>query len=289
VTINPRRRRTIPTAEREFLARYDPRLFPPIAVTVDVALLTVQDDALSVLLVQRADHPFKGSWALPGGFAREGEDLDAAAARELTEETGLHFGRADVHLEQLRTYGAPDRDPRMRVVSTAYLALTPDLPLPKAGGDAAAAHFCPIAELAATGGDQLAFDHATIINDAVERARAKLEYTALATAFVDEPFSLSDLRRVYESVWGIELDPANFRRKVLSTPGFVKPAGRRIAPAGGGRPAELYCAGGAIELHPPLMRVSNPSATTGREREPARPTQRGRNQRRPEDGDGRLR
>jgi 8-oxo-dGTP diphosphatase len=139
------------------------------------------------------------------------------------------------------------------------------------------------------GGDQLAFDHATIINDAVERARAKLEYTALATAFVDEPFSLSDLRRVYESVWGIELDPANFRRKVLSTPGFVKPAGRRIAPAGGGRPAELYRAGGAIELHPPLMRLSSPSATTGREREPAKPIQRGRKRRRREDGHGGLR
>jgi 8-oxo-dGTP diphosphatase len=177
----------------------------------------------------------------------------------------------------------------MRVVSTAYLALMPDLPLPRAGGDAAAARFWPLSELAGAGGRQVAFDHTEIIDDAVERARAKLEYTSLATSFVDEPFSLSDLRRVYESVWGTELDPANFRRKVLSTPGFVNAAGRRIAPVGGGRPAELYRAGGAIELHPPLMRVSSPSATTGRERKSAKPSQRGQKRRGREDGHGGLR
>jgi 8-oxo-dGTP diphosphatase len=257
VTITPQRRRTAPPEEREFLEQYDAKMFPPVAVTVDVAILTVQDDQFAVLLVQRGDHPFKGSWALPGGFIREGEDLDAAAARELTEETGLHVRRRDIHLEQLRTYGAPDRDPRMRVVSTAYLALIPDLPLPRAGGDAAAARFWPLSELAGSAGRQVAFDHAQIINDAVERARAKLEYTSLATSFVDEQFTLSDLRRVYEVVWDVELDPANFRRKVLTTPGFVEPAGRRTVPAGGGRPAELYRSGGAIELHPPLTRASN--------------------------------
>lgn len=291
VTITPswQRRRTTPPEEREFLERYEPKAFPPIAVTVDIAILTVQNEELAVLLVQRGDHPYQGFWALPGGFLREGEDLDAAAARELTEETGLHVGRTDVHLEQLRTYGAPDRDPRMRVVSTAYLALMPDLPLPRAGGDAAAARFWPLSELAGAGGRQVAFDHTEIIDDAVERARAKLEYTSLATSFVDEPFSLSDLRRVYESVWGTELDPANFRRKVLSTPGFVNAAGRRIAPVGGGRPAELYRAGGAIELHPPLMRVSSPSATTGRERKSAKPSQRGQKRRGREDGHGGLR
>jgi 8-oxo-dGTP diphosphatase len=257
VTITPHRRRTVPPEERAFLERYDARLFPPVAVTVDVVILTVQDDQLAVLLVERGDHPFKGAWALPGGFIREGEDLDAAAARELTEETGLHVRRRDVHLEQLRTYGAPDRDPRMRVVSTAYLALVPDLPIPRAGGDAAAARFWPLSRLIGSAGRRLAFDHAQIINDAIERARGKLEYTSLATSFVEEPFALSDLRRIYEVVWDVELDPANFRRKVLSTPGFVEPAGRRSPPMRGGRPAELYRAGGAIELHPPLTRASS--------------------------------
>lgn len=255
----------IPPEERRFLEQYDANVFPPVAVTVDIAILTVQDDELAVLLIQRGDHPYRGFWALPGGFLREGEDIDAAAARELTEETGLHVGRADIHLEQLRTYGAPDRDPRMRVVSTAYLALMPDLPLPRPGGDAAAARFWPLSELAGSAGRQIAFDHAQIINDAVERARAKLEYTSLATSFVDDPFSLSELRRVYEAVWGIELDPANFRRKVLSTPGFVEAAGRRTAPVGGGRPAELYCAGSATELHPPLTRASSDQAAVSRD------------------------
>jgi 8-oxo-dGTP diphosphatase len=260
MTITPHRRQSVPLEERDFLEHYDARAFPPVAVTVDVAILTVQEDQLTVLLVQRGDHPFKGAWALPGGFIREGEDLDAAAARELTEETGLHVRRRDVHLEQLRTYGAPDRDPRMRVVSTAYLALIPDLPLPRPGGDAAAARYWPLAELARVDGIQLAFDHANIINDAVERARAKLEYTSVATAFVMEPFTLADLRRVYEVVWAIDLDPANFRRKVLSTPGFVEPAGGRSTRAGGGRPAELYRVGEATELHPPVTRAANREA-----------------------------
>src|SRR5439155_22394844 len=101
---------------------------------------------------------------------------------------------------------------------------------------------------------RLAFDHARIINDAVERARSKLEYTSLATAFVDEPFTLADLRRVYEVIWDIEFDPANFRRKVRSTPGFVEPVGQRSTPARSGRPAELYRAGAATDLHPPLTR-----------------------------------
>jgi 8-oxo-dGTP diphosphatase len=259
----------IPPEERAFLEQYDATGFPPVAVTVDIAIFTVRDDVLAVLLVQRGDHPYRGFWALPGGFLREGEGLDAAAARELTEETGLHVGRADIHLEQLQTYGAPDRDPRMRVVSTAYLALMPDLPLPRAGGDAAAARFWPLSELAGPAGRQVGFDHAQIINDAVERARAKLEYTSLATSFVDEPFSLSELRRVYEAVWGIGLDPANFRRKVLSTPGFVEAAGRRNAPAGGGRPAELYRAGGATELHPPLTRASSDEGAVSQDRGPS--------------------
>ncbi|HEY2794339.1 MAG TPA: NUDIX hydrolase, partial [Micromonosporaceae bacterium] len=128
---------------------YDPRAFDPVAVTVDIVALTIRADRLHVLLVERGEEPYAGRQALPGGFVRQ-ETLDAGALRELAEETGLHPGRGvleRVHLEQLGTYGDPDRDPRMRVVSVAYLALAPDLPAPTAGGDAAAAHWAPVAEV----------------------------------------------------------------------------------------------------------------------------------------------
>lgn len=234
--------------EDAFLAAYDPRAFPPVAVTVDLAVLTVRHGELSVLLVQRGVHPHRGAWALPGGFVGPREDLAAAAARELAEETGVDAG---AHLEQLATYGHPDRDPRMRVVSVAYLALLPEPAGPAAGTDAAAARFRPVA--AATG---LAFDHDQILRDAVGRARAKLEYTSLATTFLDEPFTIADLRRVYEAVWGVELHPANFRRKVLSTPGFVVPTGDHRATGRGW--AELYARGAVTQLHPAILRPAHP-------------------------------
>ena len=237
------------STEPEFLAGYDPRAFPPVAVTVDIAILTVRAGRLCVLLVRRGTHPYRGRWALPGGFVGPREDLDAAAARELAEETGVAAG---AHLEQLRCYGAPKRDPRMRVVSVAYLALVPDPAQPVAGTDAAEARFWPVDEVGGDG-QALAFDHATILADAVERARAKLEYTNLATWLLEEPFSIADLRRVYEAVWGTELHAANFRRKVLATPGFVTPAGGH-APTGRGW-AELYRRGGTAQLHPALLRA----------------------------------
>jgi 8-oxo-dGTP diphosphatase len=235
--------------EQAFLAAYDPRAFPPVAVTVDLVILTVRNGQLSVLLVQRGDHPYRGRWALPGGFVRENEPLDAAARRELTEETGLD---ALAHLEQLATYGDPGRDPRMRVISVAYLAMMPDPPRPVAGSDAAEARFWAVADLTDGGAAALAFDHDRVLVDAVDRARAKLEYTSLATTFLDEPFTIADLRRVYEAVWGVELHPANFRRKVLSTPGFVVPTGEERATGRGW--AELYKRGGTTHLHPALLR-----------------------------------
>lgn len=221
---------------------------PPVAVTVDLVVLTLRAGGLCVLLVRRGVAPQRGRWALPGGFIRPDEDLAEAAARELQEETGL--SRPAGHLEQLASYGAPHRDPRMRVVTVAHLAIGPDLPDPVAGTDAASAHWVPIGEAL---GARLAFDHAQILRDGVERARAKLEYTPLASAFCPQPFTVTDLRQVYEAVWGTELDPRNFHRKVTKTAGFLSPTGETVQ-RGRGRPAELYLPGPADLLMPPLLR-----------------------------------
>lgn len=220
------------------------------AVTVDLVVLTVRQEKLAVLAVRRGVSPFKGRWALPGGFVAESEDLIDAAARELQEETGVSAVRA--HLEQLATYGAPGRDPRGRVVSTAYLALLPDLPAPTAGSDAADARWLPVDELLADP-HHLAFDHDRILSDGVERARAKLEYSPLAAAFCGEEFTIAQLRRVYEAVWGTPLDPRNFHRKVTTTPGFVESTGR-TSNRDGGRPARLFRPGAAGLLHPAMLR-----------------------------------
>ena len=225
---------------------------PTVGLTVDVVLLTIRSGRLSVLLVERGVEPFVGAWALPGGFVQPDEDLDAAATRELAEETGLETFPG--HLEQLRTYGHPTRDPRMRVVSVAYVGFMPDLPTPSSGSDAAGARWWAVDDVNAREGPALAFDHDEILADAIERARAKLEYTPLAASFTEEPFTLTELRRVYEAVWGTELHVGNFRRKVLSTPGFVEPVGEKSRPVEGGRPAELYRRGAAAVLHPAMLR-----------------------------------
>lgn len=230
---------------------YDKHAFEPFAVTVDLAVFTVRDGALQILLVQRGQEPYLGRWALPGGFVLPRESAGAAARRELAEETGLSAGTvAGLHLEQLRTYSDPDRDPRMRVVSVAYTALVPDLPEPRGGGDAAHARWVPQGRW-----EPLAFDHDRILADARTRVGAKLEYTSLATSFCPPEFTLGELRRVYETVWGTSLDPANFRRKVLATPGFVAPVpGAARLTGGRGKPAALYRAGTASAPHPPLLR-----------------------------------
>ncbi|MFF3327219.1 NUDIX domain-containing protein [Streptomyces sp. NPDC002889] len=230
---------------------YDPGAFPPFAVTVDLAVFTVRQGRLQVLLVERGQEPYRGSWALPGGFVRPSESAELAARRELAEETGLsQETAAGLHLEQLRTYSEPDRDPRMRVVSVAYTALLPDLPEPRGGGDAARAQWAPFGTYG-----PLAFDHNQILADAHDRIGAKLEYTCLATAFCPPEFTLGELRQVYETVWGVELDRPNFRRKVLTTPGFVQVVeGPPRLTGGRGKPAALYRAGEACALHPPLLR-----------------------------------
>ncbi|MEV0391863.1 NUDIX hydrolase [Polymorphospora rubra] len=220
--------------------------YPPFAVTVDLVVLTIRADGLAVLLVRRGVPPHEGAWALPGGFVRVDEDLPRAAERELAEETGLTGAAA--HLEQLGTYGTPDRDPRGRVVTVAYLALLPDLPAPVAGTDAAGAEWLPVARVR-----KLAFDHDRILADGLERARAKLEYSPLATAFCPPEFTVAQLRAVYETVWETRLDPRNFHRKVTGTPDFLVPAGRATE-GERGRPAQVFRRGPATTLHPPMLR-----------------------------------
>jgi 8-oxo-dGTP diphosphatase len=241
----------------EFLAAYDPRAYDPVAVTVDVVALTIRDGDLQVLLIRRGEQPFAGSWALPGGFTKTGEDLPQAAARELSEEAGPALKPS--HLEQLGSYGTPGRDPRMRVISVAYLAFAPGLPEAQPGTDAADARWTPVAKAAQL---PLAFDHARILADGVERARSKLEYTPLATAFTREPFTVSELREVYQSVWGEQLHAGNFHRKVLSVPGFVEATGGHTEAGGprGGPRAKLYRRGDATLLHPALLRPATEEA-----------------------------
>jgi len=224
-------------------------MYPPFGVAVDLVVLTVIDGALRALLIERGEEPFAGELALPGGFVHIDEGLDEAAARELAEETGVRVG----HLEQLATYGDPDRDSRMRVVSVAYLAMVPEPPSPMAGTDAAAAAWRPVRDLAA---EQLAFDHHKILEDGIERARGKLEYTTLATAFCPPEFTIAELREVYEAIWAEPLDPRNFSRKVLSSDGFVV-ATQATTTRGGGRPARLYRSGPATELTPPIRRLGD--------------------------------
>ena len=214
---------------------------PRVAVSVDLVILTVRAGQLAALVWQRHSEPHRGRWALPGGFIRLDEDLSATAARVLGERAGLPD--APVHLEQLQTYGYPDRDPRQRVVAVAYLGLAPDLPAP----DQPRMSWRPVAGLA-----EMAFDHLRIMQDGIERARAKLEYTTLGAAFCRDTFTVAELRRVYEIVWDTLLDPRNFHRKVTRAERFLVDTGR--ATSSGGRPAELYRRGDTDVLHPPMLR-----------------------------------
>jgi 8-oxo-dGTP diphosphatase len=213
-----------------------------IGVSVDLVVLTIRDGQLTTLVWRRDSEPYAGLVALPGGFIRLDEDLPAAAGRVLAERAGLPGDL--VHLEQLRSYGYPDRDPTRRAVSVAYLALAPGLPAPRQPQMS----WQPVAALT-----QMAFDHERILQDGLERARSKLEYTALATAFCRDEFTVGELRRVYEIVWGTQLDPRNFHRKVTGAHQFLIETGA-VTASGGGRPAQVYRRGRAVLLHPPMLR-----------------------------------
>jgi 8-oxo-dGTP diphosphatase len=237
--------------EERFLEKYRPGAFARPSVTVDLVILTVLDKDLKVLLVQRSEHPYKARWALPGGFVRvsddrndQGEDLDAAALRELEEETGLSKETAgQFFLEQVKTFGKPGRDPRMRVISVAYYALVRStlVPLIRAGGDAAQTRWFSVAELAERADEgALAFDHAEILEATLDRARAELDRGSIAFELVPETFTIQELRAVHEAIRAEALDPGNFRKKFLRMieDGHIEIARGKRATAS--KPASIY-------------------------------------------------
>lgn len=203
-----------------------------LLVTVDIVLFTLRERRLNVLLIRRLGTPFEGSFALPGGFVRENESLDAAAQRELQEETGVVAGAEKVYLEQLYTFGEPGRDPRGRVVTVAYYALVPNSQVLKAGTDAADAAWFAVDEL-----PPLAFDHTAIIEYAHNRIRNKLDYTSVGFELLPEKFTLTELQLVHEAILGEKIDKRNFRRKILQQ-GIVEPT--KELQKTGRKPAQLY-------------------------------------------------
>jgi 8-oxo-dGTP diphosphatase len=202
---------------------------PTLTMTTDIVIFTIRDERLEVLLIQRGNPPFQGKWALPGGLVDEDEDLDVCVRRELEEETKV----TDVSLEQLHTFGKPDRDPRGRLVTTAYYTLVrPDRLKPKAASDAADVQWFAVDVL-----PSLAFDHAEIIAMARRRLRTRLVESADAFGFLPKTFTLDQLRKINEIVGGERLDPRKFRRRVLATE-LVAETGK--TQTGTRQPARLY-------------------------------------------------
>lgn len=209
---------------------YDPSRYDRPSVTVDLAIFTLHERALHVLLVQRKHWPHEGRWALPGGFVNMDESLEQAARRELEEETGVR----DIYLEQLYTFGEPRRDPRTRVISVAYIALVAaDKQDLRVSGESSDLRWFPVAQLPSP----LAFDHGQIMATALARLRSKLEYTTLAFQLLPEVFSILELKHIYEQILGEELDKGNFYRKIKDAKVLEDTGMRR---EGRGRPTALY-------------------------------------------------
>jgi 8-oxo-dGTP diphosphatase len=209
---------------------YDASKYERPSVTVDVVMMSLRQRDLQVLLVKRRSWPYEGMWAIPGGFVQMDESLETAAKRELQEETGVH----DVYLEQLYTFGDPGRDPRTRVITVVYFALlASELLQVRAADDAADVNWFSMYNL-----PPLAFDHAQILEYALNRLRGKLDYTRIAFNLLPEQFTLRELQRVYEIILHRKLDKRNFRKKVLST-GILEDTGAKKM-EGTHRPARLY-------------------------------------------------
>ncbi|MBE7466182.1 MAG: NUDIX hydrolase [Planctomycetes bacterium] len=204
--------------------------YPRPSVTVDLAIFTIREGKLHVLLIRRGGQPFKGKWALPGGFVLEGEDLETAALRELQEETGVR----DLYLEQLYTFGEPQRDPRGRVITVAYFALiSSDRQELSAQTDAAGVEWHAMDAL-----PPLAFDHEKILEYALDRLRNKLEYTTVGFQLLPKKFTLSELQGIYEAILGRGLDKRNFRRKIALLDILEETDEKKME--GVHRPARLY-------------------------------------------------
>ncbi|MEL7185178.1 MAG: NUDIX domain-containing protein [Pseudomonadota bacterium] len=204
--------------------------YPHPAVTVDVVIFTVRNDELKVLLIKRALEPFVGQWALPGGFVGMEESLPEAARRELREETGVDAA----YLEQLYTFGEPNRDPRERVISVAYYALMPSDALEiKAASDAEGVGWFAIDDLPA-----LAFDHPEILEMALQRLAAKLDYSTIAFQLMPEEFTMPELRHLYDLITREKLDARNFAKRILAL-NVIEPTGHDRRD-GAHRPAKLY-------------------------------------------------
>lgn len=200
------------------------------AVTTDIVIFTIRQEELKVLLIKRALPPHQGEWALPGGFVNLDEGLEEGARRELEEETGV----SGVYLEQLYTFGQPDRDPRERVITVAYYALIPtDTIEIRAATDAEGVSWFGMQEL-----PELAFDHREILDKAHRRLVDKLEYSTIAFQFMPKEFTLPELQLVYELILGESLDKRNFRKRILGL-GVVKETGKERK-EGAHRPARLY-------------------------------------------------
>jgi len=206
-------------------------MFPRLFVTVDPILFTIENDVLEVLLVRRRDEPFRGVWALPGGFVDAGESLEEAVRRKLLEETGIR----DIYLEQLYTYGEPRRDSRARVITVAYFALVDSSQMREMwppGEHGLESRWFPVDEL-----PHLAFDHNQLVLYAHRRLKYKLEYTVVGLELLPELFTLTELQAMYETILGEELDKRNFRKKILSL-GILEATEERRT--GAHRPARLY-------------------------------------------------
>lgn len=274
---------------------YDPKAFPPFAVTVDLAVFTLIDlpvppksgqaprKELAAVLIVRGGDTEAGRYALPGGFVHEDEDLPEAAIRELHEEAGLELPTSAIH--QFRAYGDPDRDPRMRVVTVAHTALTSiDVAL-KAGTDAKEVEIIPVRKVL-NGEISLAFDHEQILRDALEFIQVLIEETSAILELIPETFTLTELRHACEAVWGYEVDRATFNKRVLHIEGFLEaedsalmenlPSSdfalmsmdslsepeRESKQSTRGRPAKKYRRSWAETLHPPLLRPRERLMTT---------------------------
>lgn len=222
------------------------------SLNVSIVAFTITGNTLEILLTKRNQGPFRDAWELPSSPIHHEESPDTTVLRKLEDLTRKSI--PITHLEQLATYGAPERDPRMRTISIGYLAVVPNFRKFEKPGLEINTEAISIREIK-QGNIKFAFDHETIVNDAIQRIQSKLEYTNIATRFFEDSFTLSQLRNVYEAAWDTSLTPGNFQRKILQQEGFLKPLGKKLSGDNkSGRPAHLFVSGPEENLSPPLKR-----------------------------------